>query len=109
MSTPTLQARVASTPQLEQLAHDAHQAGLSRVLSDELRARLDPDGMHVLKPLLVHDDADPDRDPVRRPAHVRCYALIKLSDQEVDDTPVPVVFLDVALRPFRELPAPDEW
>lgn len=93
-------SRAVSTGLLAQLAADAEAAGFNQSPDAEAIAELEPDAMHVLRPVRVHDDADPAGAPVRREPHVRCLVLCAVAGE----TLWAISLLDVAVDQLRALP-----
>lgn len=89
--------RVVDTPTLRKLVRIADKLELNRIPSDEVMARLDPDGFHVLSLILYGHNMD--SAPV---LHHRALVLIKVTDS---DDPVEVA-LDVPDAQWTGLPVP---
>lgn len=94
--------RVASTAELCALIGDARARGWRRALDGTWVGELDPDGAHVLVPVLVHDDMEPTATGtvLRGSAHVRCVVYAKAPGQVAPQLAV----LDVAVDRLRALP-----
>lgn len=104
-SRQTTLVRVVSTAVLCALVDQGRQAGWGRVPDDTWCEGLDPEGWHVLTPVIVHDDADPFAEAaVRGPAHVRCLVYAKTREQAEPQ----VTMLDVDVDRLRELPTVPE-
>lgn len=79
---------VLTTPDLKQIANDAIEAQTNRGLTQEGIRALDPDGLHVVKFHILHNDSQ-----------VRAEILCKVLGEE---EPV-VIWQDMDLAQFLEL------
>ena len=91
--------RIATSDRLTTLNDTAVRAGFNDVISDVVIGRLDPDGYHILTPMIEHHTGGHAHQPwVLR--HVRCLVLVKLRGR---DRPL-AGMLDVATGPLMALP-----
>lgn len=67
--------KLCRTPQLVEAATASQQEELNRLLPDELLEALDPDGVHVVQPMMVHEHAGGQE--VEQ--HLRCRVYLKVS------------------------------
>ena len=93
---------MASTAELCALIDHARARGWRRALDGTGIGELDPDGAHLVVPVLVHDDMDPTATGkvLRGSAHVRCVVYAKVRGQVAPQLAV----LDVAVDRLRALP-----
>jgi hypothetical protein len=71
-----METKVATTAQLLALINHGENEGLNRLPTAGLN--YDPAGLHVLKPVLIHDAAG----GVKVTPHMRCHVCAKLMGQE---------------------------
>lgn len=75
MTTETkADVRQIDTKQLRRLQEAATELNYNRRLPDEMMEQLDPDGQHLLMPVLIHEHAA----GVAVEPHMRCEILFKL-------------------------------
>ena len=71
-----MKPRIAGTPELRILARNGREAGYNRQLPTEIIETLDPEGIHVIEPLMVHEHAA--GEPTE--PHLRCQIYMKEQD-----------------------------
>ena len=90
--------RVATTEQLIKLNDDAIREDFNRSMDPEvLKDMADPDGKHVLIPLMLHEH----KSGVRCDPHIRCRVFIKRPNTLEPE----VAMLDVAIEAMNVLPS----
>ncbi len=125
-AAPTKVAYTTNIRDIDALAAEIGSEGLNRRLSTEGLDSLDEEGVHLLKPIMVHRHAM--GEPVQ--AHMRCLAYLKmdrtpeiemmlgaeLSDEEIKEEDLEEtfrkpfeVFLDVPMAYFNSLPSVAEY
>lgn len=89
--------KVATTEQLDRISQEGRDRGYNRVFTPGSGGyELDPDGIHVLDDVMLHEHAG----GRRVPAHVRCWLIAKMTDAELPLTGV----IDVSIERWDELP-----
>ena len=68
-----MSTRIASTLELRIVASHGRASGYNRQLSQEVLRGLDPEGIHVIEPLMLHEHAN--GKPVE--PHLRCQVYLK--------------------------------
>lgn len=68
--------RIASTPELRIAASHGRASGYNRQLPDEVVIALDPEGIHVIEPLMLHEHANGQEVQ----PHLRCQVYLKEPD-----------------------------
>jgi hypothetical protein len=92
------QFKIVNTPLLELLIGDAMRQQFNRQLDpDRLLPVLDPEGIHVLHPFLLHGTES-------SVPHMRCRVMLKLKGQRLPAEG----WLDVDLAKFNRLPTHKE-
>lgn len=100
MTTTTHEYRAMRTRALRRLNEVAIANNYNRALTDDLIARADPDGWHVLTPVLLHEHAA----GVSVAPHMRCQVLVAVKG---DNLPA-LAWIDVTLDDLRALPRVDD-
>jgi len=88
-------SRVASFADMELIQQQASELNYNRVLSDGVFEKLDPDGMSLIVPTMIHEHAHFEKvDP-----HMRAFAYLKVRGS---DSPVRAI-IDVPMNIFDSL------
>jgi len=101
-----LQPRWGTSRHVRDIEMAAAAADLNRRISDEGLEALDPEGIHLFRPIMIHRYAQ--GQPVA--AHMRCEVWLKMAGQDVSDDlqktikETPKIFMDVPMPMFLALP-----
>lgn len=92
-------AKVVTAPMLDALNRTAAKKHYNRQITDEAIASLDPNGFHIIDPVMIHEHAG--GEPVA--PHLRCTVLMKFKDSQEPQ----YTTLDIPFDVFDTLPSAD--